>query len=130
MKKVLSIAIGSLATLAAALPAFAQTNINPCPSGMGKVCNIGADQFGPIVSNVITILIIIAVLIAVLFLIWGGIQWIMSGGDKSKVESARNSIIGAIIGLVIVFLAYFIISVVANLFDVNISNLTLPKLIQ
>jgi divalent metal cation (Fe/Co/Zn/Cd) transporter len=130
MKKVLGIATGSLATLAAALPAFAQANINPCPTGIGgQICSIQPDQFGSIVSNVITILIIVAVIIAVVFLIWGGIQWILSGGDKSKVESARNSIIGAIIGLVIVFLAYFIISVVANAFGVSITNLTLPKIL-
>ncbi|MBU3978226.1 hypothetical protein KKE68_00815, partial [Patescibacteria group bacterium] len=74
-------------------------------------------------------LMIIAVIIAVFFLVWGGIKWIMSGEDKAKVESARNTIIGGIVGLVLVFLAYFIISVVAGIFGINISNLSLPTIV-
>lgn len=81
------------------------------------------------ISGIITILFIIAVIVAIFFLVWGGIKWIMSSGDKAKVESARNTIIGGIIGLIFVFLAYFIVQVVAGLFGISISNLTLPKLI-
>jgi hypothetical protein len=131
MKKLVSLLTGSLATLTVALPAFAQQNINPCPKALGgDICNIDANGFGTIVSNIITILMILAVVIAVIYLIWGGVQWILSGGDKSKVESARNAIIGSIIGLVIVFLAYFIVSVVAGTFGIQINNLTLPKLLK
>jgi len=35
------------------------------------------------------------------FLIWGAIEWITSAGDKGKMESARNKISNAIVGLVI-----------------------------
>lgn len=127
MKKITAITTGLLTPLAFALPAFANA-IVPCPSGMGTICNIEGNQFGSVVSKGIQVLIIIAVIIAVLFLLWGGIKWILSGGDKAKVESARNTIIGGIVGLVLVFLAYFIISVVGGLFGININNLSLPTI--
>ena len=127
MKKFISATTGLLAPLALALPAFAQ-NVNPCPTGLsGNVCSLSANDFGMVVGKIIQVIVIIAVVIAVIFLIWGGIKWIISGGDKAKVESARSTIIGGIIGLVLVFLAYFIVSVVANLFGVDIANLELPQ---
>ena len=130
MKKITSLISGSLSTLAFALPAFAQTKVDPCPKDLGRICQLQSNQFGPVVQNVITFIIVIAVIIAVLFLIWGGIQWILSGGDKSKVESARNTIIGAIIGLVIVFLGYFVISIVAGAFGINLNGgVNLPSII-
>ena len=128
MKKIIAITTGLISPLTLAVPAFATGNVNPCPTGLGNICALDSSKFGTTISQIITFLIIAAVIIAVFFLVWGGVRWIMSGGDKAKVEAARSSIIGAIIGLVIVFLAYFIISVVANMFGINISNLTLPTI--
>ena len=129
MKKIIATTTGILSPFVLALPAFAQTTINPCPTGLtGQTfCSLQADSFGKVVSNIIQVLVVLAVIIAVIFLVWGGIKWILSGGDKAKVESARNTIIGGIVGLVLVFLAYFIIGVIANLFGININNLQLPK---
>ena len=131
MKKITAIISGTLTSLAFAAPAFAQTTINTCPTGTFKlICNFKASDFGKVVGNVITTLLIIAVIIAIFFLIWGGIKWILSGGDKAKVESARNTIIGGIVGLVLAFLAYFIVTLVAGLFGLNIASLTLPNLLK
>lgn len=129
MKKIAAIISATAASLIAATPAFAQINLCGNVSSGQKLCTLTGNNFGPVIGNIITTLIIIAVIIAVFFLVWGGIKWIMSGGDKAKVESARNTIIGGIVGLVLVFLAYFIISVVANIFGINISNLALPSII-
>jgi len=130
MKKITATISATAATLIAATPAFAQ-GINLCGnvSAGQKVCNLTSNTFGTAIGSIITTLMIIAVIIAVFFLVWGGIKWIMSGGDKAKVESARNTIIGGIVGLVLVFLAYFIISVVAGIFGINISNLSLPTIV-
>jgi len=51
-----------------------------------------------------------------------------SGGDKAKVESARGTIIAAIVGLVIAFLAFFILSLALSFFGLSLTNLTLPRL--
>lgn len=53
-------------------------------------------------------------LIAVIMLIFGGIRYIVSGGDQKKVTNAKNTILYAIIGLIISLLAYAIVNFVLN----------------
>ena len=47
-------------------------------------------------------------------LIWGAFDWIKSGGDKGKIEEARNKMTAAIIGLVIVASSYAILTIMVN----------------
>ncbi|MBI2442554.1 MAG: hypothetical protein HYV40_01440 [Candidatus Levybacteria bacterium] len=56
------------------------------------------------------------VILALFYLIYGGIQWITSSGDKQKVAAARNRMIYAIIGLVIIFLSIFLVNLVLYIF--------------
>ncbi len=58
-----------------------------------------------------TVLYIVGVL-AVVMLIIGGIRYVVSGGDSKKVTDAKNTILYAIIGLIICFLAYAIVNFV------------------
>ena len=130
MKKLIGTGLAGAGYLAFATGAFAQTNINPCNSTgqFGSLCNLQANQLGSIVGAAVTFILVIAVLIALFFLIWGGVRWITSGGDKAKVESARSTIIAAILGLVIAFLAFFILSVALSFFGLSLSNLQLPRI--
>jgi uncharacterized membrane protein len=52
--------------------------------------------------------------VAVIMLIYGGFKYITSGGDETGAKSARNTIIYAVVGLVIVALAQFIVKFVIN----------------
>lgn len=58
-----------------------------------------------------TILYIVGI-IAVVMLIIGGIKYVVSGGDSKKVTDAKNTVLYAIIGLVIAFLAFAIVNFV------------------
>lgn len=60
-----------------------------------------------------TILYIVGI-IAVIMLIWGGIRYVISGGDSKKVTDAKNTVLYAIIGLIISFLSYAIINFVID----------------
>ena len=53
---------------------------------------------------------------------------VTSGGDKGKVDEARKTVIAAIVGLIIAFLAFFILSVVLSFFGLSLTNLVLPKI--
>lgn len=98
--------------------------------------NISQDQakfikitnLGELISAVVGSLLVIASLLAFIFLILGGIQWITSGGDKTGMEAARNKITHAIVGLVIVGAAWAIMVLVQNFLGVTIigSQLTFP----
>jgi uncharacterized protein YacL len=131
MKKVLAIILAAGSYLSFAASAFAGgTNVNPCPSSgqFSKLCNLNANNIGAIIGAAVEFILIIAVIIALFFLIWGGVRWITSGGDKAKVESARGTIIAAIIGLVIAFLAFFVLSLALSFFGLSLTNLTLPTI--
>lgn len=86
------------------------------------LCSIFDNASGNLVSNAINIILVITVIIALAFLIFGGIKWITSGGDKAGVEAARNMIVAALVGLVIAFLAYFILQIIFNLFGVDFAG--------
>ena len=127
--------IGSLATtgagyLAFATSAFAQGSVDPCATAttIKSLCNLKGNNLGPIIGNAVTFILVIAAIISLFFLIFGGIRWITSGGDKAKVDSARQTITAAIVGLVISFLAFFILNVVLGFFGLSLSNLVLPRI--
>jgi amino acid transporter len=76
-------------------------------------------ELGPLIQSGITIAIIVAAILTFAFLVWGGIQWITSGGDKAKYEEARNRITAALIGLAIVALAWLLIKLVTYFFGID-----------
>lgn len=65
-------------------------------------------DIGVYVSSIVGVLLTAAALAAFLFLVWGGLNWVMAGGDKGKVEEARTRITNAVIGLAIVALSWAI----------------------
>jgi hypothetical protein len=75
---------------------------------------------GRIISWGIGIFLFAAIILALGFLVYGGITWITSGGDKTKVESARKTLIYAIVGLAIVFLSFAIIGLVGAFLGTNL----------
>jgi len=128
MKKIASSISAAAVYLSLALPAFAaDTPLNTCATGQfSALCNYNNTKLGNVISTVVTVLLVGAAVISLFFLIYGGIRWITSGGDKSKVDSARQTIVASIIGLIIALLAYFIINIVLGFFNLKLSNLTLP----
>ena len=60
-----------------------------------------------------TVLLIVG-LISVIMLVYGGLRYILSGGDSKKVTDAKNTVLYAIIGLIISMLAYAIVHFVLN----------------
>jgi uncharacterized protein YacL len=69
---------------------------------------------GQIAQLVVNILVWAIGVIAVAFIIVGGIKYATSGGDEKKVASAKNTILYAVIGLVVALLANVIIRLVLN----------------
>jgi len=104
--------------------------VDPCPRNAGflQLCKITGDKFGQFVGNLVNAAMVLAALVSLAFLIYGGVKWIMSEGDKTAIDNARQTIVGAIIGLVIVFLSYLILSVVLKVFGVDLqTGLVIPN---
>lgn len=134
MKKLFYSASGLLAYLSLAVPAFAETKVDICASSntndIAKVfCNLGGDKAAKTIQNIVVFFIVLAVVIALLYLLYGGIKWITSRGEKAEVEAARNHIIAAIVGLVVVFLAVFIVTIVLSVFGLKLDQLAIPTIV-
>lgn len=116
MKKLFALASGTAGYLTFAFPAFAISEVSACPvDDFAGLCGLG---FNNVIGPLITTIFIIAIIAALLYLVWGGFKWLTSGGDKAGVQTAREHIVAAIVGLVIIFLAYFILNLVLSFFGV------------
>ncbi len=80
-------------------------------------------DIGVFVGWVLTVVMVIAILLVLLYLVLGGIEWITSGGDKGKTEGARNKITAAIIGIIILAAAYALASFVAYIFGFDLTSI-------
>jgi hypothetical protein len=68
-----------------------------------------AKDIGQILRLVIGWMLFIAGAIAVIYLIWAGYQYITAAGDPEKATKAKNAIIHAVIGIVVIVLSYVIL---------------------
>jgi hypothetical protein len=59
-------------------------------------------NLGVYISNIVGIVLILASIVTFFYLAYGGLMWILSSGDKGKVEEARNRITNALVGLTLV----------------------------
>jgi len=90
-----------------------------------------ADLIGPdgVITQLTSIALAIVGALSVIMLIWGGVRYIISGGDSKKITDAKNTILYAIIGLVIAVFAYAIIRFVLNTLGVPESTETEQSLL-
>lgn len=72
------------------------------------------DKLTAIIKLVINIISVVVGVVAVVMIVFGGLKYITSGGESSNVSSAKNTILYAIIGLVVVALAQFIVRFVLD----------------
>jgi len=68
-----------------------------------------AVSFSQLFNGLLSFVMVISALLVLFYLIWGAFSWITSGGDRGKIESARNKITAAVIGIVIVASSYAIL---------------------
>jgi hypothetical protein len=87
-------------------------------SGIGPAGSLSTNtppDFGSsimsIANTAIGYISLIAGILAVAYLIWSGIQYIISAGNPEKAKLARQGIINAIIGIIIIVAAYTIIRI-------------------
>lgn len=80
---------------------------------------VGADG---VFTRITSIALYIIGAVSVLMLIWGGLRYILSGGDSKKITDAKNTILYAILGLAIAFFSYAIVRFVLNAIGATVSE--------
>lgn len=100
----------------------------------GDASTLTADQtagtvgLAALVSAIMSLLLIISFIFLFLYLVLGGITWVTSEGDKAKLEMARNKIVHAIIGIIVVGATYAIALLVAGFLGLDLNDLPFPTL--
>ena len=129
MKRTLKFLVGSVvSTGSITLPliALAQTNPNPFTTAQTNVSTVGNSagvtnqsvDLYTIIGNVINIVLGFLGVLLLIYILYAGFLWMTAGGNEENIEKAKGYIKNAIIGLVIIILAF------------AISNFVLTKLIQ
>lgn len=97
----------------------ATTNSSTDPFGLANASQLNtstttatsaAQAFGTLVKNLLTLISIIAVA----YVLWAGFQIMTAAGEEEKVKKGRQTIIYVIVGIVVMWLAYWIVSFVLN----------------
>lgn len=81
---------------------------------------IGGDKSADlptIAKTIINFLLFLVGAIAVVIIVYAGFQYVTSAGDSSKVATAKNTIIYAVIGLIVAIMAYAIVNFVVDSFS-------------
>jgi len=80
-----------------------------------------------IVATFIALALIVASILCLAFIIWGGITFILSAGNEEKIKKAVQTIRFSIIGLIVTFIAFFAVAWLSRLlkipFELNFSTI-------
>ena len=75
----------------------------------------------------INLVIIMAVVLFLFSLLLGGLKFIVSGGNKESTEVAGRQVLNAIIGIIIVFSTWAVLSLIEQFFGVELTTLQFPR---
>lgn len=104
----------AVAPAASAEGDFTLTNGVNSARGEGVSDNTASPE--SLVKQFVNIFLFAVGALSVIMLIWGGIRYTTSAGDSNKVQAAKNTVLYAIVGLVVAILAYAIVNMVIDKF--------------
>ncbi len=113
--------------LLAGAPGGSTEITNPILGNLGQLS--GVDFFRQAIPALIGYGFVIGVVIFLFMIIVGAIKWIASSGDKAAIESARGTITGAIIGIIILFSVFAVLDLIHIFFGITIMTLDIGPLV-
>ena len=104
----------SLMALAVLMPVLVLAQLtDPIVPSSGPIPTL--DRIEVILRRIGTFLIMIAIVIAVIVLVWGGITYMTAGGDEAKATAAKTRIWNGIIGAAVVLAVGLILQTLASI---------------
>lgn len=88
-------------------------DVTPAP-GMRTFGDNPVDGVTNLITAGLQLFILIAGILLLIFLLWGAIDWIISGGDKDKINKAQSKITNAILGFLLIFVLLAIFGVITG----------------
>lgn len=86
--------------------------VSPPPGGEAFVDP--AAGLGKLIGVSVNLFLIFAGLVMLIYMLWGGLDWILSTGEKEKLNKAQGKITNAAIGIFIIILALVLFNVIAG----------------
>ncbi|HLL60962.1 MAG TPA: pilin [Candidatus Nitrosocosmicus sp.] len=80
---------------------------------------VGINNIGDLVNKFTDFLYPIAGVLLFLYLAWGGFDFLLSRGDKERVEKGKAKITAAIIGFILLVLSYVLVRIIASVFGLT-----------
>lgn len=113
------IALGSVIGLTSVMsqPVMANGFGDEMTKGLEQVGGKQTASAGDVIKTIVNALLFFIGVVAVIMIIWAGIQYTTSAGDSSKVATAKNTIVYAVIGLIVAIFAYAIVNFVVSTFN-------------
>ena len=116
--KKLALTIGVMLSIVMPLmpaTAHAVDVFGPCSGNTSSsVCKSKKDSAPSFIKNIVNLLIYVTGAIAVIMIVIGGIRYTTSNGDQGQLTSAKNTILYAVVGLVVAVMAYTIVNFVLS----------------
>ncbi len=106
---------GAAAAVTTTQPVAAQVPVfQPCSGVNSEVCRGGGKLFGAgsVWNRILNTITFVAGAVAVLMIVIGGLRYTLSNGDQSGINNAKNTIIYAVVGLVLALMANAIVNFV------------------
>ena len=98
-------------------------NLSPIqPPGLPFTAETAGIDTENLISTVVGFLTIVAGISFILYFIIAGFSWITAGGDPEKVKKAQANITNALIGLIIVAIAYTVTAIIGSILGFDILN--------
>lgn len=90
--------------------------------GISDVSDGEARPLSEVIKTAVDVLLYFIGALSVIMIIYGGFRYVTSGGESSGVQSAKNTILYAVIGLIVSVLAFAIANFAVGLFDESNAN--------
>lgn len=118
-----SLALPKIAWAAIGNPNTWLRSIDPGFGGIGSNL-LGSFGIGFFTHNVATFIVSLGIFalfsLSLIFLLIGGVKWIISGGDKEGAAKAKNTVTYAIIGLALGLASFIIVNILGTFFGLNL----------
>lgn len=72
-----------------------------------------------VIKNIVEAALVFSGVVALILIIWAGIKFITSKGDPNAVDAAKKTLTYAVIGLIVIFLSFFIVQFVSKITGVE-----------
>ena len=116
MNKIQKVGYISMVALVLLMPVlvFAALPAPVPPGGIGGSA-VTLAEIQDRITQIARFLIVVGVVLAVIFIVWGGIMYMVAGGDETKAGEAKSRIMNGVIGAAVVLAVGVILQTVAGL---------------